>query len=434
MKWAAVAAAITSLVACASSRNETLVYAPGGNDPAASASDTWAELGVFETSSERARVLVMADTGVRTRDNRPHPDALLVRDAAAHACAGSCAAGFFLGDNVYPKGVNGPRDVEYLRAFTDAYLDEKTGPLKDVFFTQGNHDWGPISPRRRRAQALHQAIEELGPRVHGAAHFYSAEVGALRFLSLDSNFVVHHCKAAPDVPLPGGLKVDDLAPYQAAELACRRAQDSAARPLNLQLMEEWARGDCTDALQECRRRTVAVAHHPWFSNGHHGSAGFYRDFGPYSVGKGKNYRVVLENVVAPHAALYLSGHDHGVQVHHRPGDLEQLAVVVGSGGKVSPAGVRTKPGKRRHQAGMELEGFCRLGFAIVDEAEELLQVEVWSLQGSEFRECAAQSEKRRGAVDNPLGERDPTFGHDLRCRAFEFTKGTWRAQACEQKP
>lgn len=434
MKWAAVAVTITSMVACASSRRETLVYAPRGEDSAASASQTWADLGSFETTAERSRVLVMADTGVRSRDNRPHPDALLVRDAAAHACAGSCAAGFFLGDNVYPRGVNEPRDLAYLRSFTDAYLDDESGPIQNLFFIQGNHDWGPLSPRRARAQALHGAIEALGPRVHGAAHFYEAEIGELRFLTLDSNFIVHHCKAAPDDPLPPRLQEDTAAPYQAAELACEKADDSSAQPLNLQLMEEWARGGCTDALRECRRRTIAVAHHPWFSNGHHGTAGFYRDYGSYSVGRGKNHRVVLENVVAPHAALYLSGHDHGVQVHHRPGDLEQLAIVVGSGGKVSPAGVRTKPGKSRHQSGMELEGFCRLGFAIVDETEEGLEVEVWSLRGSEYEECSKKSLQRRGRVLSPLGEPDPSFGHDLRCRAFAFIEGTWSSRACEEKP
>ena len=59
---------------------------------------------------------------------------------------------------------------------------------------------------------------------------------------------------------------------------------------------------------------VVIGHHPYLSNGKHGNAGNYERLpGPYFV-SGSAVKRFLDKNVCGKAQLYLSGHDHSLQV------------------------------------------------------------------------------------------------------------------------
>jgi hypothetical protein len=414
------------------------------------AAQTWKKQPGVE--DERVRLFVTGDVGKRTDDPREsHPDAKLVRGVGQAVCGKTCTSALFLGDNLYSWGIKNDDDTRFLKNFTSHYLGPEAKPdfVSSVYFVQGNHDWNPLFPSRDRAQNLHRDITyHLGPRVHGDAHFWHAKMGPLRAVSLDSNHLVRNCRpkwasGSPRVGagnLPLGLDQPEL--WGAHDIECPESEVPGSRAVDLAGIERIVG-------EQGREDTVVVGHHPWFGNGLHGTAGWYRDFScsfPMSLGRahgaaplcedvfsGKAYRVVLERVVRPRAALYLSGHDHAAQVHLSSADPGLLSVVVGSGSKVSPAGRRTKVSEGYHQRDMVLQAHCHLGFAVVERSSRGLLVQVYSFRGSGTDACTGLNRTRAAVRSRGEEVELPNVSPDLdlHCQGFRLSHGSWtKEQRC----
>jgi len=351
-----------------------------------------AQAGLFTdmgAEDPRIRLVFLGDAGVRQPDD---PSAVGDGPAAVHeharrVCGGTCDGVVLLGDNIYQHGVNSTVDSDFLRAFATLWSD--VGPQ---FYVSGNHDWGtyPIikPPRLDRAQRELGELRRLadqGLDVRGDSHFWATTVGEGRLVGLDTNYLVRACRTRGE----RGVKC--------AGDPGRKDQDQVSF---LTLVE----GLTTPGTGP----TVVVGHHPWLSHGEHGQAGAYWDydlFGVFPVGmgpaRGAALRRVLDQVVAPNAAVYLSGHDHNTQVARI--DPSTLAVVVGAGGKVTGPGKHTGPGGDRALDGIEAEHFCDLGYAVLTITQRELSLQVHTLPApiavdkdrKRVEECLAHRDKRR---------------------------------------
>lgn len=355
-------------------------------------------------SGESARLVFLGDAGVREEDGGEIPGAgpkAVARDALAKCEVRSCEGAIFLGDNLYESGVNDPADTAFLRNFAREWED--VGPQ---WYVQGNHDWGTFpllfhnelrkGPHRERAQRLFRDLRRLSAEVppagmdaldlRGDSHFWSATAGPGSVVALDTNYLVRrcdpgkdriHCKGDPGREGPDHLWMDSLV---------RHMVGRATGPL------------------------IVVGHHPWLSNGEHGQAGDFEDQG-FAFWKGRAFRQVLDEVVAPEAALYISGHDHNTQVGRI--DTDTLSIVVGAGGKTSGPGGDTAPAVdgepgERHVAAIEHEVYCQLGYALVDVGPDSLAVEVHTLphpdpEDEDLVECREALEERRPDLSEPAG-------------------------------
>jgi len=286
------------------------------------------ETGVQPSDPRTLRFIAVGDAGDRDpdRDDEPHPNAKLVASKARAVCAEKgCDFGIFLGDNVYPAGIDptgttGGRKTEAIfRKVTDLY--KGVGPL---YFVLGNHDWGPtglppyfVSPsteRARRELALIAGQPEIGsPEVRGRSHFYDFSAGPAHLFVWDTNYLVQQCQpeGAEDVRCEGGAAADRGFYDVFSEIG----KVGSGPPM-------WR---------------IVAGHHPYLSNGEHGNAGSFRD-GGLPLYSGEGFRRLFKRHVEGQADLYLSGHDHNLQAFHG-GDLRGTAIVVsGAGSKANPRG------------------------------------------------------------------------------------------------
>lgn len=339
----------------------------------------------FGKEDEGIRLVLLGDAGVRgasPREVGDGPAAVLAH--AERTCAGACDGVVLLGDNLYNHGVEAADDSAFFEAFATAW--SVIGPQ---YYVPGNHDWGtfPIvkPPRTSRVQRELGEIRRLqarGIEVRGDSHFWSTTVGGGRLVGLDTTYLVRGCRLkGGEVRCAGDPKVED-----AERVRFRTLVEGVATP---------GTGP-----------SIVVGHHPWRSHGEHGEAGDYYDyrlFGPVAQGhqKGAALRSILDEIVAPNAAIYLSGHDHNTQVFRM--DDATLSVVVGAGGKVSPPGKATAVGAERHLPGLELERYCQLGYAILEVRPASLSLEVHTLPAAiaadkdreRVQECLAEFQARR---------------------------------------
>lgn len=172
-----------------------------------------------------------------------------------------------LGDNAYPKGVEGPDDP--------LWESRALGPFRQlelpVYAILGNHDYGnPPLDRRRAAAALGGPAEEGAWILPGP--WYAFDAGPARIVALDTTAVM----------------LGWTARQQRAFLA-EQAAVAAGRPL------------------------VVLAHHPFRSNGAHGNAGAYEGRRVLPYASGGRVRRLYEEGLCGRAALLLSGHDHNRQ-------------------------------------------------------------------------------------------------------------------------
>ncbi|MCH2108351.1 MAG: hypothetical protein MK135_03410 [Polyangiaceae bacterium] len=365
----------------------------------------------LSASSPNKRFVFLGDTGTRSATGQPTADALKVGEKVRQQCQGACQAIFFLGDNIYEQGLKDKTDLQYLKRYTHHWLSPSQQIGKELFFIQGNHDWGSIFPSRARAQALHRAIQlELPAQVRGSAHFWEYKNEDLRVIAFDSNYLVRQCSLIR------------------GQLSCptSKLNPASGAAINLENLRRLYTHSCPE--KNCRSATISVGHHPYKSNGLHGSAGNYHDWHGFSLGRGEAWKKVFDEIITQHSSLYFSGHEHGVHVHHQKQRAEFLSVIVGSGAKASPSGPKTSKGSLRHERGMVLEAFCRLGFAIVDQTDRGLRVQVFSFFSSDSSSCLKKMQSSRRAKNHDLGElvgRD-----DLRCRSWTFDSHTWKESPC----
>jgi tartrate-resistant acid phosphatase type 5 len=311
----------------------------------------------------RVRFFAVGDAGEGDA-NQPSgvaPGAKAVAIGVRRACEekGGCDFGVFLGDNIYPRGIDAIGDGSHrlFEAFVRSYA-----AVSPLFFVLGNHDWGPglipygASPTSERADR-ELAVVAACPSCRGAAHFYDVTAGPLQLFAWDTNYLVHRCD------------IED------GRAACEM--------------------DGIDALGGVARSgapfRVVVGHHPYFSNGSHGDAGSFEDFLSFSIGSGSGLRKLMDDHVIGVADLYLAGHDHNLQVFAGAGTTPETPAVDplrGTAVLVSGAGAkRTKlrdPEDRTHQARYECDR--DLGFTMVEATADELRVEIYAVADPGKRE------------------------------------------------
>jgi tartrate-resistant acid phosphatase type 5 len=296
------------------------------------------------------RFFAVGDAGNREADRstRPHPWAKAVAGAVREVCAerGGCDFGMFLGDNLYPAGIGpgpkgsegAPEDVGLFDEFLKSYSG--VGPL---YFVLGNHDWGPHAfvapPTTARAERQLSAIARRSsgsPRTRGRSHFYEFDAGPAHVSAWDTNYLVHQCdpEGSEDVRCAGG------------------------------------RFDALSGLRSPLPWSIVAGHHPVLSNGIHGNAGSYVDV-PLTATDDEGLRRIFERHLIGRADLYLSGHDHSLQVFV-DGLGGTAAVVSGAGSKTTAKSVFAE-----NEAAYEK--YETLGFALVEARRAELVVTMFEV-------------------------------------------------------
>jgi tartrate-resistant acid phosphatase type 5 len=283
---------------------------------------------------------------------------------AVCARRGGCDFGVMLGDNVYPKGIEGEPQARFFTELSRRYSNDWTLPLVYVL---GNHDYDPYFVQTARARAELELIARLhdahGGVIRGRAHFFDLSADHVDLFAWDTNYLVHACGAAV-----GGSP------------SCVDSGDAALRAI-----------ERSDAPFK-----VWLGHHPIRSNGEHGDAGELEEcLAPWAcvgIWSGMGFRQLALRHVVGKADLTLSGHDHALQVFSAP-DLRGTALVV------SGAGAKTTPLGREERRGAAWLAEAMLGFTLVEVTQDRLTVTVY---GTPIAAGDVPLELPEGADPQPL--------------------------------
>jgi len=312
---------------------------------------------------DHLRLLLVGDIGERLdpgpyraqgfpkseRRRTPHPAQSTIAASTREACGETgCDLALILGDNIYPAGISGGRHQSDDEALLGNAIDGYGTPYSLVVL--GNHDWGPSLPRTRRAHRELDLIATYPDWLGG--HFYSVDAGIVRFVALDSNYLVRRGKEAGDP-----------------------------------VLNHWVE-DRLDTDQW----TVVLGHHPLRSASRHGDAGSYHDVG-MRLWSGKRYRTWTDQQLVGHTDFYASGHEHDLQFFELPGHT--AAIVSGSAAECSapPSTIRPSP---------IAPTFLRngYGFAILDLSPSAATVTFYDVAGAPLWQAKRQ---RNGDWTYPTG-------------------------------
>ena len=207
------------------------------------------------TADSGLKVLFFGDSGKGNAEQRATATAM-----TQHCAKFGCDFGLMLGDNIYPDGVTSVDDPQFQTKFEE--------PLRDLDLKfnviLGNHDMHS-GPAGMRAQIEYSKISKKWSM---PARYYSFTEGNVEFFALDTN-------------------------------TYRKDQEQI----------KWLANSLANSQARWR---VVLGHHPIYSVGDHG----YLDF---LEGKSqKKLRNALEPILCKHKALYLSGHEHLIQVNQLP--------------------------------------------------------------------------------------------------------------------
>lgn len=238
-------------------------------------------------SASEYRVLITGDAGTGAAEQ------YAVAAAARKICAAEgvgLAVG--LGDNLYENGPESSDDSEFATKF------ETPNAGIDVpwLMVLGNHDCSGLilgsggMPERGDFEVAYAATS---PRWYMPWRYYGA--------TLPSG-------ADPTVPLVEFFAMDTN------PVASMTAQVAPYYWWNGQYMREqraWLEKGLTTSRATWK---IALGHHPYINNGHHGSAGSFDGFTTGDYTSGIHLKELYEEVVCGRADLILSGHDHTQQI------------------------------------------------------------------------------------------------------------------------
>jgi predicted phosphodiesterase len=229
--------------------------------------------------ADRVRFVAVGDVGKGNASQRH------VARAIAETCTvRGCDFVVLLGDNLYPRGMEGPEDPQAALVLTDVYA-----PLGlPVYAVLGNHDY---AHGRDDARAEWQiAFADREPWLHMPARAYSFRAGPADVFAIDTTWAFWRGSEPQQSWLTAAL-------------------DASAAP--------WR---------------VVVGHHPMRSNGPHGDVGAYEGLSGVPIASGTRVQGLLD-VTCGRADLYLSGHDHSLQWQSACG-VE--LIVSGAGASTTP--------------------------------------------------------------------------------------------------
>ncbi|HUP91378.1 MAG TPA: metallophosphoesterase [Solimonas sp.] len=221
------------------------------------------------------------------------PMQYMTAKAMGEVCAlRGCDFGLMLGDNIYVTGVESANDPQFESKFEAPYA-----PLKfPIYAVLGNHDTGGDGAQNSRGDfqvAYHYRKDRSTDRWRMPARFYSFTAplerdpthALVEFFALDSTPFT-----AVDLDLDPKWDPERYGPPHLRWLQDKLAQSRAP----------WK---------------IALAHHPYVSNGRQGNAGEYT---PWRIAaptaRGRPWKEFLDAGICNRGVdLYLSGHDHDLQ-------------------------------------------------------------------------------------------------------------------------
>jgi len=195
-----------------------------------------------------------------------------VAAAIEAVCAdkGGCEFVLYLGDNFYDDGVSSVEDDQFQSKFEQPYAD-----LSMPFYViMGNHDYGELS---LAFDKLEYEVEytDYSDKWFMPNNLYTVTgYDDVDFFMMDTTLLMWNF---------GGAKEDQ---------------------------QDWL--DAEVAASD-KRWKIAMAHHPYLSNGAHGNAGNYEGLPFPPQAAGTTVKEVLDESVCDKVDLYLSGHDHNRQ-------------------------------------------------------------------------------------------------------------------------
>lgn len=225
--------------------------------------------------------------------------------------------GFFLGDNFYPNGVTSVDDPQFTDKIVEVYQD-----LKLPFFAAlGNHDHlGDVKPQIKFSNYFKNPYVRDADKLwqmYGSIYSYRWDHPDLEIFVLDTEMA--------DPMSPGSLrhqhKIRNSTLEDRAKIPTKTWEEQIA----------WLE----NRLKNSRSRwKFVIGHHPIVSD-------VKRSSNEFNHIRNSNYQK-LKNLLVKYAHLYLSGHDHSLQIHEI--ELEQgacgpLQIISGAGGAVD---LRTK--------------------------------------------------------------------------------------------
>ncbi len=265
----------------------------------------------------RLRLVLLGDAG----EQQVVLDGVVVQESEQDEVAGAvdavcaregCDAVVYLGDNFYPDGVETADDERWDTQFSDMYSVD--APFWVVL---GNHDYGEVlMPKGPPQEALDAA----------RAQVQLGYTGDTRWTLPAPAWSVSH---AADVEL---FFFDSSPEVYAVDANAEPGEHTG----NRLLAEELAASSAGFK--------IAVAHHPYVSNGRHGNAGSYDEHegactpeswvDPTEPRAGACYEAFVLEHVCGEVDLFVSGHDHSLQVLDGPAGCFGTAIISGSGSKI----------------------------------------------------------------------------------------------------
>lgn len=221
---------------------------------------------LFATDSAEAdfKVLAIGDTGKGTAQQYEVGAALAKKSKEL-----GTPFNLMLGDNIYSVGISSPNDRQMIDKFEKPYADVPV----PFMVALGNHDYGATAREWIRGD-FQVSYSKLNPKFVLPSHYYSFEYQDTLFIVLDTSRLY----ANKDI----------------------QAQFDFVRNVIAKNTKKWV---------------IAIGHHPYLSNSGHGNAGSAGAGGnPKKPRAGVQLQNLLEKVLCPYIDVYLSGHDHSLQV------------------------------------------------------------------------------------------------------------------------
>ncbi|MCA9653279.1 MAG: metallophosphoesterase [Myxococcales bacterium] len=261
----------------------------------------------------------------------------MVANAAEVVCADrGCDFALLLGDNFYDEGVTSAMDQQFIDKFEVVY----EGLDMPFYVVLGNHDYGTLANDwdRGNYQVEYSNYSDKWVLPH-FWYTFSSDSGATQFFAFDTaRMMWNH-------------DVDDQRSWLGQEITASTAY--------------WK---------------VAIAHHPFISNGEHGNAGNYEGIPGLPIVSGVEIRDFVEDIVCGQAQVYISGHDHNRQM---------FDPVCGTYFFVSGASAKTSPFVHRDSNPTEWEDDTREGFLWVQIQGTELTAAFYDLDGNLDHEIVA---------------------------------------------
>lgn len=211
-----------------------------------------------------------------------------IADAIEKKCErDGCQFSVYLGDNFYPNGVKNVDDPQWLEKFEKPYARVEL-PFYAIL---GNHDYGTLGNNFAKGDYEIQ-YGRKNPKWIMPSQYYDFVKSRTHFIALDTAMAMWDFEHSVDKQL-------------------KFVSQAISR-----VSADWR---------------IFLGHHPYYSNGTHGNAGSYEDKSWLPIANGKFVKRLLKRTICKNADLYLSGHDHSLQLLPTSDDCATLFAVSGAG-------------------------------------------------------------------------------------------------------